>query len=89
MNDRRRWLDDPRNVSRLVHGLYVLCAALLLADLLYTKHTHFAFEAWFGFFAFFGFGAYVFIVMSAKLLRRWLKRPEDYYERDRPGAHDD
>ena len=79
-DDRDRWLDRPRNVTRLVYGLYALGAALLLADLFYEKHVHFDFEAWFGFFAFFGFGAYVFIVLSAKVLRRLIKRPEDYYD---------
>lgn len=79
-DDRERWLDRPRNVTRLVYGLYALCAALLLADLFYDKHVHFAFEHWFGFFALFGFGAYVFIVLSAKALRRLIKRPEDYYD---------
>ena len=44
---------------------------------------------WFGFFAFFGFGAYVFIVLSAKALRRLIKRPEDYYERSGEGGSDD
>ncbi|HEX5757546.1 MAG TPA: hypothetical protein VFY12_14505 [Arenimonas sp.] len=88
MNDRERWLDRPRNVTRLVYGLYALCAALLAADLLYEKHVHFAFEAWFGFFALFGFGAYVFIVLSAKALRRLIRRPEDYYERGNDGDGD-
>jgi hypothetical protein len=92
-DDHERWLDRPRNVTRLVHGLYILCAALLLADLFYEKHIHFAFEAWFGFFAIFGFAAYVFIVLSAKALRRLIKRPEDYYEahsaRAGRGARDD
>ena len=88
-DDRDRWLDRPRNITRLVYGLYALCAALLLADLFYEKHSHFAFEHWFGFFAFFGFGAYVFIVLSAKGLRRLIKRPEDYYERSGEGGSDD
>lgn len=81
MKDPDRWLDRPRNVTRLVYLLYAVCAALLLTDLLYHRDTHFAFEAWFGFFALFGFAAYAGIVMSAKLLRRLISRPEDYYER--------
>ncbi|MEQ1438095.1 hypothetical protein AAG565_01920 [Fontimonas sp. SYSU GA230001] len=88
MNERERWLDSPRNVTRLVSALYALCAALLVADLFYDKQTHFAFEAWFGFFAVFGFVAYVFIVLSAKALRRLIRRPEDYYEHRGPGKRD-
>lgn len=81
MKEPDHWLDRPRNVTRLVHLLYAACAALLLADLVYRRETHFTFEAWFGFFAAFGFAAYVGIVISAKLLRRLISRPEDYYER--------
>ena len=79
-DERRYWLDEPRNVERLVRALWVICGALLLADLFYHKHTHFAFEGWFGFFAWFGFIAYVGIVLSAKRLRRLVKRHENYYD---------
>lgn len=79
MSEPRRWLDEPRNVTRLVGVLYAACALLLGADLLLHKHAHFAFENWFGFYAFFGFTAYCAIVLSAKLLRRLLRRDENYY----------
>lgn len=85
MSTDKRGLDNPRNITRIVYGLYALCVALLIADLLYVKHVHFTFERVFGFFAAFGFVAYVSIVMSAKLLRRLLSRPEDYYERSNAG----
>lgn len=77
---KRYWLDQPRNVNRLIALLAVLCALLLLADLLYHKHGEFGFEGWFGFFAWYGFLAYCLIVLSARLLRRWLRRGEDYYD---------
>ena len=78
--DRSSWLDEPRNVTRLYRGLLVVCALLLLADLFYDKHTHFAFESWFGFFGVFGFVAFVFAVMAGKQLRRIVGRKEDYYD---------
>ena len=43
-DDDRRWLDDPRNVTRIVGGLAVLCALALLADLFYPKHPFFSVE---------------------------------------------
>lgn len=82
MKECKHWLDRPRNVTRLVHGLYSLCGALLLADLFYEKQAHFAFERWFGFYAGFGFIACVSLVLLAKLLRRLVKRGEDYYDRE-------
>lgn len=80
-DDDRRWLDDPRNVTRVVYGLAVLCGLAFLADFFYTKHPHFAFEGWFGFYAVYGFAGSVGLVLSAKWLRRVLRRDEDYYER--------
>ena len=88
MSEPRRWLDEPRNVTRLVWALYAVCGLLLGADLFLHKHAHFDFENWFGFYAFFGFTAYCTIVLSAKLLRRWLRRDENYYaeaDQDRDG----
>jgi hypothetical protein len=81
MNDDRRWLDEPRNVRRIVYGLYLVCGMLLLADLLYVKTSHFSFESWFGFYPVFGFVVSFTLVLTAKQLRRVLRRDEDYYER--------
>ena len=67
-------------ISFIVYALYALCAALLLIDVFHHKHGHFVFEEWFGFYAFYGFVAYMLIVNSAKLLRKLIKRDEDYYD---------
>lgn len=88
MNDDRRWLDEPRNVTRVVYGLAVLCVLALGADLFYSKHPHFGFEAWLGFYAVFGFVCSLALVLTAKQLRRVLRRDEDYYERPER-SHDD
>ena len=45
----------------------------------YEKHDHFKFEKWFGLFGWFGFIAYVSLVLMARVLRKALKREEDYY----------
>jgi len=57
-----------------------LCALLVLADLFYTKHGHYAVEQWFGFHGWYGFVSCMFLVIAAKQLRRLLKRDEDYYD---------
>ncbi len=85
--EQRHVFDDPRNVKRVIYTLFTVCALLLAVDLLdisgvfYHKHAHFAFERWFGFFAFFGFLLSVVLVLSARELRKLLKRDEDYYDR--------
>jgi len=86
--DDRRWLDDPRNVARIVYGLTALCALALIADFFYTKHPHFDVERLPGFYAVFGFVVSFALVLAAKQLRRLLRRDENYYEpleRDRDG----
>lgn len=75
------WLDNPRNVDRLVHIFYGVCAILVLIDVFVPKHGAFSLEHVFGFYGLFGLCACVALVLIAKQLRRILMRPEDYYDR--------
>ncbi len=77
--ERAWWLDQPENVNRLIKVLIAVGVGVVLADLFYHKHGHFGFQEWFAFDAVFGFAAYVGLVNSAKLLRKLVMRPEDYY----------
>lgn len=77
---RSYWLDNPRNVDRVVWTVYAICAALLLVDFFVPKHGPFAVEHLFGFYGFYGFISAVGLVLVAKEMRRILKRPEDYYD---------
>lgn len=79
-SEKKYWLDDPRNVKKIVYTLCVVCVLLVVADFFYHKHYFFTFENWFGFFGFFGLIACVALVLAAKLLRVVLKRQEDYYD---------
>jgi len=80
-DDRRYWLDDPRNVTKIFWALCAACAGLTLADFFYAKHPHFGADGWFGFYGFYGFVACFLLVLAAKGLRRILKRDEDHYDR--------
>jgi hypothetical protein len=44
------------------------------------SHRYFDYESIIGFHAFFGFCAYATIVFGAKVLRKIIMRPEEYYE---------
>lgn len=79
--EKRYWLDRKANVDRIYHSVWVICVLLLVIDPFIHKHGEFAFEEWFGFYGFYGFVACVGLVLLAKLMRRVLMRPEDYYER--------
>lgn len=74
------FFDKKRNIDRIHYGLVAVCVALAVADFAYHKHAHFSFEELPAFHAAFGFLAYVFLVTTAKGLRKVLKRGEDYYD---------
>jgi hypothetical protein len=84
----RRWLDDPRNVTRIVYGLAGLCALALLADFFYLKHPFFDIEEIHGFYAVYGFVVSAALVLTAKQMRKVVGRPEDYYERGFDDHHE-
>jgi hypothetical protein len=80
-DEKKYWLDDPRNVDRLVYRFYAICAVLIAIDVFVPKHGPFGLEHVFGFYGFYGFVACVTLVLVAKQLRRVVMRPEDYYDR--------
>ena len=81
MNDERRyWLDEPRNVTKVFWGVVILCGLLVLPDFFYQPHGHFRWESWFGFSGWYGFVSCIFLVLAAKQLRRILMRDDDYYD---------
>ncbi|MBL6600672.1 MAG: hypothetical protein ISP41_17430 [Alphaproteobacteria bacterium] len=81
-DEPKRWLDDKANLRKLAIALFVLCAALFLADAFYVKHPVHWLEETFGFYALYAFVVGVALVLGAKLIRVFLKRDEDYYDRD-------
>ena len=81
-DEKKRWLDDRKNVDKIFWMLCAICAGLVVADFFYSKEPHFRLEGWFGFYAIFGFVACVMLVLTAKyILRKIVKRDEDYYDR--------
>lgn len=81
-DEPERWLDRPGNVRKIVVALFVVCAGLFLADAFYEKHPYFDVEYLFGFHALYGFVMCVALVLAARLMRVFLMRDEDYYDRD-------
>lgn len=78
---KKYWLDNPHNVTRIFHVLWIICVLLIAIDLFLHRHEYFEFATLFGFYAFYGFFACVALVLIAKQLRRVLMRDEDYYGR--------
>ena len=73
--------DDPRNVKRFLLLFYGCLILLLVIDPFIHKHGEFPWEDAPEFFAAYGFVSCVLLIFIAKLLRRWVKRDEDYYEK--------
>lgn len=77
--------DNPRNIRWLRRALYVLCAVVMLIDLVYHRHLTFedrvfSAEGWFGFYGISGFLAYSLIVVVGWLWRKVVMRREGYYD---------
>ena len=77
--DKPRWLDHPRNVTRIYHGLWIAGVLLAALDFVLHRHAEAGVDALYGFYAAYGFIACVALVLAAKGLRRMVMRPEDYY----------
>jgi len=73
------WLDNPKNVDRIVYGLYFICAALFLADFLYKKKTYVDLENIPGFYGIYGFVMCATLLICARGIRKFLMRDETYY----------
>jgi hypothetical protein len=79
------WMDRPETVQRLFTILYVICVALVAAEILLATtenaHPHPLVERMrYLVYPIYGFVSFWFLVLVAKPMRKLLIRPEDYYE---------
>jgi len=72
--------DNPKNVSRLLNGFYVICVLLVIADFIVHRHIGFGWEEIPAFYAIYGFAACVVLVVIAKKMRNIVMRKENYYD---------
>ena len=87
MADRKKpgektyWLDDKKNVDKVWYTLIGICAFSIVCDFFYHKHVEYAVEDLIpGMYGWYGFIGCVFLVLSAKLLRKIVMRDENYYD---------
>ena len=89
------WIARSENANKVWYGLVLICLSLVAFDFAYhgfyhDKHGYFVFETAVAFHAAYGFGAFVFVVLVGKELRKFLMRSEDYYDRPYvPAIQDD
>lgn len=92
MNEQdKHWLLRRANIRKLWLAFFAILLLTLVADLFVHQHQYFGIEDSFGFYAWYGFITCVAMVVFAKLLGMFLKRPENYYEAssDKEVAHHD
>ena len=85
-NNKPGWADRPEVQQRIRYALFIICAALVIADLIVTRYTYLEVEEILAFYAFYGFAALVGVVMLAKMLRQLVGRSEDYYRKNNKGS---
>ncbi|MCA8970799.1 MAG: hypothetical protein KDC95_13475 [Planctomycetes bacterium] len=66
--------------AKLLRALWISCAVLAVAGLVFDMHPHFGYEKIPLFHALFGFAAFAVIVALGAALRFVVSRPENYYE---------
>ena len=76
----KRWLLRKENIRTLWIMFIVTLLATVVAGFFVHQHESFGIEDSFGFFAWYGFITCVGMVIFAKLLGIFLKRPETYYD---------
>ncbi|NIR32682.1 MAG: hypothetical protein GWN84_25950 [Gammaproteobacteria bacterium] len=80
--EKQHFFDDRRNTRRVLLAFYLVCAVLLLLDVVIHRHVIHAWEDLFGFYAVYGFVACALLVLGAKQMRKVLMRSQDYYDAD-------
>jgi hypothetical protein len=74
------WLARPETIRKLWIALIAALTLEVLAQLVFPVESHFAMDGLFGFGAWYGFGACVALVVIAKILSVFVKRPDTYYD---------
>lgn len=89
--EKTYWLDKKKNVDKIWYALIGICALTVISDLFYHKHVAYPVEDIIpGMYGWYGLVGCVFLVLSAKILRKIVMRDEDYYDDKEPNeARDD
>jgi amino acid permease len=79
--EKKYLFDNPKNVQRILYGLYACCIVLVLLEFVIHRHVYHSWEDLFAFYPIYGFIGCVLLVLVAKWMRTFLMRDEDYYDK--------
>ncbi|MGB1299208.1 MAG: hypothetical protein ACPG8A_13075 [Psychrobium sp.] len=75
------FFDKPENIKKMLNIFYVVCALLVIVDFVVHRHIYHDWENIPAFYAIYGFVGCVVLVLIAKLMRKFLMKEEDYYDK--------
>ena len=81
MKKELTFFDKKENVQRFLKVFFASLVVLLIVDFFIPKHADFYWEEAPGFFAAFGYISCVGLIYLARIIRFFIKRGEDYYDR--------
>ena len=76
----KHWLVRPATIRMLWRILFAVLALTLAAQFAFPVKAHFGLDGSFAFNAWYGFAVCAAMIVLAKLLGRWLKRGDTYYD---------
>ena len=79
----QHWILKKENIKKLWVCSIVVLVSLVLIQIIFPIKGHFEVESWIGFGAWFGFIACILMILFSKILGLIVKKPEDYYEKDK------
>ncbi|MEX0738432.1 MAG: hypothetical protein WD071_03725 [Pseudohongiella sp.] len=80
VDGKPHWLVRPDTIRKLWWGFGVILALTVAAQFVVDVHDYFTVDGWFAFYAIFGFVSCLAMVVFAKVLGMFLKRPDTYYD---------
>jgi len=78
--EKQYFLDNPRNVKRLLYAFYTVCALSVGAEFFVKRYVEHPWEALPGFYPIYGFFSIIILVMLSLVLRKLVMRKETYYD---------
>ncbi|OKY25539.1 hypothetical protein [Thalassotalea sp. PP2-459] len=79
-HEQSGFFDKPENIRKMLRVFYVICALLVIVDLIVNRHIYHDWENIPAFYAIYGFVGCVVLVLIATEMRKFLMRKEDYYD---------
>jgi uncharacterized membrane protein len=76
------WLQRPETIRKLWIGSVAVLAVIALLDAVVHGHGIFGIDGTFGFYSWYGLLTCIAMVIFAKALGVFLKRGDNYYDRD-------